>query len=80
MMQFGIVLRGQFNADEDARSGFRELIEQAHLAEALGFDSITKSQHYSTHPLQALQQFLLGCIHPLRASLSQDVRLGDHAE
>ena len=63
-MQFGIVLRGQFDADEDARSGFRELIEQAHLAEALGFDSITKSQHYSTHPLQALQQI------PLLARLS----------
>ncbi len=44
-MQFGIVLRGQFDADEDARSGFRELIEQAHLAEALGFDSITMYQH-----------------------------------
>ena len=63
-MRFGIVLRGQFDAGEDARSGFRELIEQAHLAEALGFASITKTSHYSTHPLQALQQI------PLLARLS----------
>ena len=66
-MQFGIVLRGQFAAGENARSGFRELIEQAHLAEALGFDSITKSQHYSTYPLQALQQI------PLLSRLSGEV-------
>ncbi len=63
-MRFGIVLRGQFEAGEDARSGFRELVDQARLAETLGFDSITKTAHYSTHPLQALQQI------PLLARLS----------
>ena len=63
-MRFGIVLRGQFEAGEDARAGFAELVEQARLAEALGFDSVTKTAHYSTHPLQALQQI------PLLARLS----------
>ena len=63
-MRFGIVLRGQFEAGEDARAGFRDLIEMARLAETLGFDSITKTSHYSTHPLQTLQQI------PLLARLS----------
>ncbi len=64
MMRFGVVLRGQFDANEDARTGFAELVEQARLAEALGFASITKTSHYSTHPLQMLQQI------PLLARLS----------
>ncbi len=63
-MRYGVVLRGQFEASEDPRAGFRELIEQARLAETLGFDSITKTSHYSTHPLQMLQQI------PLLARLS----------
>ncbi len=63
-MRFGIVLRGQFDANEDPQTGFRELIEQAQLAETLGFNSITKTSHYSTHPLQMLQQI------PLLARLS----------
>ncbi len=64
MMRFGIVLKAQFEAGEDPRTYFRELVEQAQLAEALGFDSITRTSHYSISPLQTLQQI------PLLARLS----------
>lgn len=35
---------------------FAELVEQARLADRLGFASLTKSSHYSAHPYQDLQQ------------------------
>ncbi len=56
-MQFGLAVRGQYEADEDIRQCFDDLVAQARLADGLGFASLTKTSHYSTHPLQALQQF-----------------------
>lgn len=55
-MQFGLMLRGQFEQGEDMHARFQELVEQARLADELGFDSITKGSHYSAYPLQDFQQ------------------------
>lgn len=57
--QFGLILRGEYPAGDDMRVRFGELIEQVRLADRLGFDSITKSSHYSSHPFQVLQQLPL---------------------
>ena len=56
MMQFGLMLRAQFPQGDDMQARFQEQLEQARLADALGFDSITKGMHYSSAPLQSLQQ------------------------
>jgi len=64
--RFGIVLRGQYPRGDDVALRFRETVEQARLADRLGFDSITKTSHYSTHPFQSLQQV------PLLARLSAE--------
>ena len=55
-MQFGLMLRAQFPQGDDLQARFQELLEQARLADALGFDSITKGMHYSSAPWQGLQQ------------------------
>ena len=55
-MQFGLMLRAQFPGGDDLSARFQELMEQARLADALGFDSITKGMHYSSAPWQSLQQ------------------------
>ena len=55
-MQFGLMLRAQFPEGDDMTARFQELLEQARLADALGFDSITKGMHYSSAPWQSLQQ------------------------
>ena len=60
-MQFGIMMRGQFPQGDNVAERFEEMLEQARLAERLGFDSITKGAHYSTHPLQDLQQVPFLC-------------------
>ena len=60
-MQFGIMMRGQFPADDRVADRFKEMLEQARMAECLGYDSITKGAHYSTHPLQDLQQVPFLC-------------------
>jgi alkanesulfonate monooxygenase SsuD/methylene tetrahydromethanopterin reductase-like flavin-dependent oxidoreductase (luciferase family) len=60
-MQFGIMMRGQFPRDEPMAPRFEEMLAQARLAERLGFDSITKGAHYSTYPLQDLQQVPFLC-------------------
>jgi alkanesulfonate monooxygenase SsuD/methylene tetrahydromethanopterin reductase-like flavin-dependent oxidoreductase (luciferase family) len=54
--QFGLVLRGEYPAGDDMRARFGELVEQARLADRLGFDSIVKTSHYSAHPFQTFQQ------------------------
>ena len=53
--QFGLVVRGQAEANEDISRRFRETLAFVRLADRLGFDSITKTAHYSAHPFQALQ-------------------------
>ena len=60
-MQFGLMMRAQFPRGDDVQRGFQELLEQARLANALGYASITKGMHYSSAPLQGLQQLPLLC-------------------
>ncbi|MEE9255845.1 MAG: LLM class flavin-dependent oxidoreductase, partial [bacterium] len=55
-MQFGLMLRGQFEQGEDMHARFGELMEQVRVANELGFASITKGSHYSAYPLQDFQQ------------------------
>ncbi len=56
-MQFGLAIRGQYGLDDDIEVCFNELMEQVHLAEELGWDSITKTSHYSVYPRQSFQLF-----------------------
>jgi alkanesulfonate monooxygenase SsuD/methylene tetrahydromethanopterin reductase-like flavin-dependent oxidoreductase (luciferase family) len=51
------MLRAQFPAGDDMQLRFAELVEQARLADRLGFASITKGMHYSAAPWRDLQQF-----------------------
>lgn len=55
-MQFGLMLRGNFAREDDMRARLEEHLEQVRLARDLGFASITKGSHYSTHPFQGFQQ------------------------
>jgi alkanesulfonate monooxygenase SsuD/methylene tetrahydromethanopterin reductase-like flavin-dependent oxidoreductase (luciferase family) len=65
-MQFGLAIRGQYASNQNIQTCFEELIAECKAAEALGFDSITKTSHYSTAPFQAFQQF------PILARLSAE--------
>ena len=53
--QFGLVVRGQAEAGEDISRRFQETLAYVRLADRLGYDSITKTAHYSAHPFQMLQ-------------------------
>lgn len=53
--QFGLVVRGQAEAGEDISRRFQETLAFVRLADRLGFDSITKTAHYSAQPFQMLQ-------------------------
>jgi alkanesulfonate monooxygenase SsuD/methylene tetrahydromethanopterin reductase-like flavin-dependent oxidoreductase (luciferase family) len=55
-IQFGLMTRGQFEAEDDIRVRFTELMEQARMADKWGFASLTKGSHYSGAPLQDFQQ------------------------
>ena len=46
-IRFGIMVRGQYPAGDDMPVRFGELVQQAKLAERLGYDCIAKSSHYS---------------------------------
>jgi len=67
-LQIGIMLRGQYSFDVNMVTMADELIEQACLADRLGFASITKGSHYSTPDYQALQQL------PILARLTGEVK------
>ena len=56
MIQFGLMNRGQFPVGGDAAQHWAEMLEQVRWAEKLGFDSIMKGSHYTTHPLSEFQQ------------------------
>ena len=56
-IQFGLMMRAQFPPDDDMAKRFGELVEQARLADRLGYASITKGMHYSAAPWRDLQQF-----------------------
>jgi len=53
--QFGLVVRGQAEEGEDISRRFQETLAYVRLADRLGFDSITKTAHYSSYPFQMLQ-------------------------
>jgi alkanesulfonate monooxygenase SsuD/methylene tetrahydromethanopterin reductase-like flavin-dependent oxidoreductase (luciferase family) len=53
--QFGLVVRGQAEQGEDIARRFQETLAFVRLADELGFDSVTKTAHYSAHPFQMLQ-------------------------
>ena len=55
-VQFGLMMRAQFPPGDDMAARFGELVEQARLADRLGYASITKGMHYSAAPWQDLQQ------------------------
>ena len=40
-MQYGLMMRGQFPQNDDIAGHFRQMLEQARLAERLGYHSIT---------------------------------------
>ena len=54
--QFGLVIRGQYPIGDDMAKRFAETVAMARRAEALGFDSLTKTSHFSSHPFQMFQQ------------------------
>ena len=56
-VQFGLMMRAQFPPGDDMAARFGELVEQARLADRLGYASITKGMHYSAAPWCDLQQF-----------------------
>ena len=56
-IQFGLMMRAQFPPGDDMSARFGELVEQARLANRLGYASITKGMHYSAAPWRDLQQF-----------------------
>ena len=56
-VQFGLMMRAQFPPGDDMPKRFGELVEQARLADRLGYASITKGMHYSAAPWRDLQQF-----------------------
>ena len=53
--QFGLVVRGQAEQGEDITRRFQETLAIVRLADRLGFNSITKTAHYSAYPFQMLQ-------------------------
>ncbi|MCZ6874255.1 MAG: LLM class flavin-dependent oxidoreductase [bacterium] len=60
-IQFGLMMRGQFPPQDDMRTRFAELLEQARLVNQLGYASLTKGMHYSAVPFQDFQQFPFLC-------------------
>jgi alkanesulfonate monooxygenase SsuD/methylene tetrahydromethanopterin reductase-like flavin-dependent oxidoreductase (luciferase family) len=55
-MKYGIGMRTQYAADADMGVGFEEQMEQARVADALGYDILMKSSHLAGYPLQEFQQ------------------------
>ena len=53
--RFGLVVRGQAEPGEDIARRFEETVGFVRLAHRLGYDSITKTAHYSASPFQMLQ-------------------------
>jgi alkanesulfonate monooxygenase SsuD/methylene tetrahydromethanopterin reductase-like flavin-dependent oxidoreductase (luciferase family) len=53
--RFGLRCVGRANTEKDISRRFQESLAFVRLADQLGFDSITKTAHYSAHPIQMLQ-------------------------
>lgn len=60
-IQFGLMMRAQFPQGDDMQVRFREMQEQARLANALGYSCLTNGMHYSSAPWQDFQQFPFLC-------------------
>jgi len=60
-IQFGLMIRAQFPQGDDMQGRFREMLEQARLADELGYACITNGMHYSSAPWQDFQQFPFLC-------------------
>jgi alkanesulfonate monooxygenase SsuD/methylene tetrahydromethanopterin reductase-like flavin-dependent oxidoreductase (luciferase family) len=60
-IQFGVMLRAQFPQGDDMQVRFQEMLQQARLANRLGYASITNGMHYSSAPWQDFQQFPFLC-------------------
>lgn len=60
-IQYGIMMRGQFPEGDNVADHFQHMLAQARLIEKMGYHSITKGSHYSTHPLQDIQQIPFLC-------------------
>jgi len=56
MMEYGFSMRGQYPSGTDMQDAFAKACECARLADKLGYSYLTKGQHYSMSPVQALQQ------------------------
>lgn len=56
-MEFGISMRGQYPAGTNMGDMFDNACEMARTAEKLGYQYLTKGQHYASGPVQAFQQF-----------------------
>ena len=59
--QFGVMQRGVFEWNDDMPRRFDELMEQARVLNALGYDSITKGSHFSTWPQREMVQIPYLC-------------------
>jgi alkanesulfonate monooxygenase SsuD/methylene tetrahydromethanopterin reductase-like flavin-dependent oxidoreductase (luciferase family) len=55
-MQFGLLIRGQHPVGDDLQARAHDDLEMARRAEQLGFASVARGSHYSSHPLLGLQQ------------------------
>ena len=55
-MRFGLLVRGQYPKGDDMRVRLQEVLHTAKRAEELGFDMVCKGSHYSSHPIQFIQQ------------------------
>jgi alkanesulfonate monooxygenase SsuD/methylene tetrahydromethanopterin reductase-like flavin-dependent oxidoreductase (luciferase family) len=60
-LQFGLMMRAQFPPGDDMQVRFQELLEQARLANRLGYSCLTNGMHYSSAPFQDFQQFPFLC-------------------
>ncbi len=55
-MRYALFIRGQYPQGDDMTMRFGELVEQARLADELGFSDIIAGMHYGAHPFQQFQQ------------------------
>jgi len=54
-MKYGFFIRGQYRQGDDMAARFKELVEQARLADNLGFSDLLTGMHYAGYPLSQFQ-------------------------
>ena len=60
-MKYGFFIRGQYRQGDDMAARFKELMEQARLADQLGFSDLLTGMHYASYPLSQFQLIPLLC-------------------